>query len=94
MAELVVFFSSAAGCQGLCHICPLSSCISWILSDIYCDNLHGEEGVVLKVTLLNFLLLFFLQIHSNGISNGSVPNGNAVSVGDSGGGGISDKKND
>lgn len=34
------------------------------------------------------------KVHCNGVSNGSIPNGQVVTAGDDGGGGLSDKKND
>lgn len=47
----------------------------------------------LSLTLI-ISLASLLQVHCNGVSNGSIPNGQVVTAGDDGGGGLSDKKND
>ena len=43
---------------------------------------------------MTILFFFFFQTQCNGVSNGTIANGQPVSVGDSGGGGLADKKND
>ena len=57
------------------------------------NRVNKKRSVIKILKKLVTQLICLFQVHCNGVSNGSVANGKAVSVGDSGGG-TADKKND